>query len=121
MSGTRALTAERNGSKSARRSCAAVRRITTDASSVLRAAAPSPGKCFAVAATPPARYPCIAAATLSAIAVGPPAKARGRMSEPGPEGTSATGAKLTLMPSECRSFAAWPAIRRTRLAEPWAG
>jgi hypothetical protein len=90
-------------------------------SSVFTCARPSPGKCLAVAATPPERIPSIDARVRAAIPFGVPAKARNPITGAAPAGTSATGARLTLTPARASWRALARAARRTAAGSPCSG
>ena len=69
--------------------------------SVLRVARPIPGKCFSAAATRAESRPCANAVVAAATRLGSAANVRrsSAMNDPG-AGTSATGARSTLIPAE---------------------
>ena len=90
---------ERLDARRERRS--ATRRRRSAAKSVLTLASPRPGKCFAVAATPPFWSPSANATPTSATTPGSSENARPEMNEPG-AGTSSTGARSTLTPDWAR-------------------
>ena len=81
-------------------------------SSVFTVAPPRPGKCFTVAATPASRRPRTEARVRAAIPRSSPANERVAITEPG-RGTSATGARFTLMPAARSCRPAARAARRT--------
>ena len=85
--------------------------IVAEPKSVLVVAPPSPGKCLAVAATPPRRQPSTAARVARAACCGSLENARLASAVPGWVGTSATGASVTLMPAAFRRLAAASASR----------
>ena len=89
-------------------------------SSVFTVAAPSPGKCFAVGATPPSRIPRTAARVRAAMPRSSPANERVAMTEPG-RGTSATGARFTFTPAFRSPRPVERATRRTSAGAPWKG
>src|SRR5690349_2173187 len=94
------------------RSCAVGRPppIDVEARSVLTVVAPRPGKCLTVGATPASIQPLIAADTAPAVRCASRENARDSITEPGTDGTSATGASATLMP---RARSALPAARES--------
>ena len=89
-------------------------------SSVFTVAAPSPGKCFAVGATPPSRIPRTAARVRAATPRSSPANERVAMTEPA-RGTSATGARFTFTPASRSPRPVERAARRTSAGAPWKG
>ena len=103
---TPASIAQRNGAWSIRRSSLAGASIRTAAASVLTSAAPKPGKCLAVAATPPRCRPRTKRVPYTATCAGLVPKPRpSAASAPSGRGTSSTGARSTFMPA-ARSVAA---------------
>src|SRR6476469_9535148 len=83
----------------ARRSALRRRRTVADAKSVLAGAAPRPGKCLSVGATPPAARPEAKAHARARTAPTVLPNARSPRKFPGTLGTSATGARSTLTPA----------------------
>ena len=87
--------------------------MTTTWLSVFCVARPMPGKCLSDGRTSPASRPAANASATSDTVAGDIANVRpaASMNEPGPDGTSATGAKSTLMPRSRRALA---------VASPWS-
>ena len=102
-----------NGGRSTASSSARERVIVAGPSSVFTVAPPSPGKCLAVGATPPARQPRTASAIAAAAVSGSSENAREPRAAPATVGTSPTGASVTVIPARRSSRAAARASLRT--------
>src|SRR3954454_23271231 len=116
--GTLAAIAALNGPRSA--SVGAPPRIVAEPRSVLTVAPPSPGKCLTVGLTPPASQPPIAARVAVTTRFGSRENSRPAIAAPSTEGTSATGARLTLIPA-ARSATAAALASRPGTCEPAGG
>src|SRR3954449_12348391 len=99
-SGTPSRTACAHGARSASSACREAPTTLVPAS-VFAVAWPSPGKCFAVAATPADRRPDAKAPPSCATRAGVAPNARLAANDPG-RLTSSTGARSTLIPSDER-------------------
>src|SRR6476620_4392669 len=104
INGTPAAIAALNGARSP--AVGAPPPTVAEPLSVLTVAPPSPGKCFAVGATPPAIQPETAALVAAAARLGSDENAREASAVSELVGTSATGASVTLIPARLSACAA---------------
>src|SRR5436190_8522780 len=120
-SSTPARTAAANGARRASSAGLGVV-IQTWSRSVFAPAVPSPGKCFAVAATPCRCRPPTNAAPSAAFRFGSLPNARVPRKLPAVGGVSTTGARSTSMPSRCRNDpVAAPSVPASRAFRICAG
>src|SRR3954469_11417703 len=109
ISGTFAAIAALKGARSA--GVGAPPAIVADPRSVFTVAPPRPGKCLTVGLTPPASQPPIAARVAVATRCGSRENSRPLIAAPSTDGTSATGASDTLIPTRRSATAAALASR----------